>query len=210
MLTNEALRKVKLRAEKAQKMFASLYSFEGDLPPLKVYAKWPSKYRHHAGIYDGSIHLDANNQLIEFTLFHEMSHFIDGNVLLLPYRVKNRRILSYASTSTDINIYLALSGWRRAVNRSITIATLKLWLKNDKNKDIEHTRYLLKEEEIFARSLAQYSAMLSGRPEILGQLGCVQPRSTIDIYTNGQWARKDFEPIALKIEQLLKSEKMLK
>lgn len=74
-------------------------------------------------------------------------------------------------------------------------------------KDIADAEYYLEDQELFARSYAQYIATRSGNKTMLGQLD--EMRSAIDFRRDRQWDGNDFAPIATAFDTLF-SEKGLR
>jgi hypothetical protein len=68
--------------------------------------------------------------------------------------------------------------------------------------DPGYVQYLLRPEELFARSYAQFVAVSSRDIRLLAQVGRLQNRRGNEIGYNVQWEDDDFEPLAQALETL--------
>ena len=140
----------------------------------------------------------GNNK--EFTLAHEIGHFIDHRGI-----IKNGQFASADSAEFE--------GWRNAIAASEAIKTLvdmayhkgtvKGTDKKHYNLDRKYIRYLLQTKEIFARAYSQYIAIRSGDETLLNQLRYFQRKDEEAlVYYPEQWRDDDFNPIADAIDAL--------
>ncbi|MCW8830556.1 MAG: hypothetical protein OQK32_03440 [Gammaproteobacteria bacterium] len=134
----------------------------------------------------------------DFTLAHEIGHFIDQQGL--PGN-------GFSSVNSA-----ALAGWRKAVSESAAINQLKKVVAGPLSVEVDgitysvqkdYARYLLKTEEIWARSYSQYIAAKSENTLLRSQLSTLVDQSNhaiIDYAT--QWTSADFAPISDAIDKL--------
>jgi hypothetical protein len=120
----------------------------------------------------------------ELTTVHEAGHWLDDKAL------PGAGFSSVASP--------ALDDWRRAVQGSK--AYQHLVLKTGKYRD-----YLMKWEELWARSYAQYIAKRSDYTPLRLQVLKVREGKTPGHWPDSQWTEKDFEPISKSIDNLFRS-----
>jgi hypothetical protein len=70
--------------------------------------------------------------------------------------------------------------------------------------DRRHTDYLLKPEELWARSYAQYIAERSADSDMLAALDLLRPPALTGQLYSSQWETTDFAPVAAAIDTLFK------
>lgn len=130
-----------------------------------------------------SLTIDPNRSRWPLATVLEVGHFIDHRGIGAER--------SMASRSSRL-----LSGWRRAVRQSRAYRTLR--------DAFGAPPYLADEEELWARSYAQWIAARSGdqtlRTQVVQSRG---PDSSVPAYF-GQWDDDDFEPIAAEIALLFR------
>jgi len=136
----------------------------------------------------------------EFTLAHEIGHFIDHKGL--PG--------SYMSSE----YHPALEKWRKTVEASPEVQWIQQLYDGKSTVVVEgniyripkkHLSYLLRKREIWARSYAQWIAKKSGDTRLLDQLKDeINQDAKREIPLPGQWRDENFEPIAEAIEALFK------
>jgi hypothetical protein len=98
-----------------------------------------------------------------------------------------------------------MTEWKDAVKESHAFKSLDA-LAGVKEGEInpKYTSYLLRQEELWARSYAQWVAHRSQDSALLGDLNAMRdPRIDPD-YHHQQWTDHDFEPIAKSIDKLFK------
>ncbi|AWL12826.1 hypothetical protein HMF8227_02374 [Saliniradius amylolyticus] len=146
------------------------------------------------------IGLSSQGHHKELTLAHEIGHFID-------HRGVNKG-KGFASDADP-----RFEKWRQAIAGSDAIEQLvSLFYQSGKAKGKDggsylvpkkHLSYLLRTEEIWARSYAQYIAMRSGNSTLLAQLRKEQQKIKDGMVSiPRQWTDEDFEPIAKVIDEL--------
>jgi hypothetical protein len=139
----------------------------------------------------------------ELDVAHEIGHFLDQHGL---GRGK------YASRQLGG----ILTPWKQAVEESRAFRGLKS-LKDRETKVIdiyeemverpvnqESVDYLLRSQEFFARSYAQYIASSSGNSAMRRQVGQFATNKYRQMLYNEQWEDDDFEPIAQAFDQIFK------
>jgi hypothetical protein len=137
---------------------------------------------------------------IDFT--HEVGHFLDHQLI--------GSLGDYASRSGDA----VLSGWKTAVEataayqRLSDLAEMKRVRVAQPNGgyryvpvDRIYARYLLRPQELFARSYAQFIAVESGNTNLINELATLRKTREGAIRYPAQWADEDFAAIR---EQLLR------
>lgn len=175
---------------------------DGPLPtiPLKPgrSVAVPGKYRYtRQGVITTAKDILATpgSRHPEFTLAHEIGHFIDQQGLA-------GGILDEL-TSTDPNG--VLKPWLTAVMQTTPVKTLNTLRRGQKvpgvgRYPLDHIKYLLAPEELWARSYAQYVAVRSGNRTLLAQMEAERGRSALL-----QWPDDEFGPVADAIDTLFLS-----
>lgn len=146
------------------------------------------------------------NPHVELTTLHEIGHLLDYQGM--DHSVK------FASVNSPL---LAL--WRDAIKSSPPIQTLGHYLSPSISTvnevlangsvvkypvDKPYVEYLLKAEELWARSYSQFVAAKSGDPEILLQLNKERERPAGGINYEQYWTDPDFQPIMAEIESVFR------
>lgn len=146
------------------------------------------------------IAISGNSPSWEMSLLHEIGHFLDWSAL------------------GDNKFYYSIGGsklneWRRLVHESQTVIKLKYCLDNlylvpdpiKKEKvDLSNiARYFLQENELFARSYAQYIAERSEDPILKSELNSVLNGSPA--LSLSQWQSQEFTIIAAEFDRLFRS-----
>jgi hypothetical protein len=138
------------------------------------------------------------------TFLHEIGHFIDWMIL-----GEGRRFGSLGRP-------LQVGNWERAVGDSTAYLTLRAMLGEVTAHVLDSEgrpalvrlaadrvasiRQWLLPEELWARSYAQYVALLAGDPDILASLDSFRVRRSGEVYYPMQWTDEDFVPIARAID----------
>jgi hypothetical protein len=153
---------------------------------------------------DNQIKVSANGDHPELTFVHEIGHLLDDKGIGTQG--------NYASKFAAL-----FDKWRDAVDRSKSTQILQ---KLSKFKVIKMevdgkpcrlsihqntVEYLLRREEQFARSYAQYIALKSGNPVLLKQLEKLREEEKSVIYYPRQWDDDEFEPIADAIDEIFRN-----
>lgn len=148
--------------------------------------------------------LDPSRRQEELDIIHETGHLLDHQTV--------GEFLELASVNEHPN----LSEWKKAVEASRAVAGLKELLQQGSivvrtrkglrilNVNPAYVEYLLKPEELFARSYSQFVAVSSNDPVLLAQVGRQQNRKGNEIGYNILWDDEDFEPIAQAFESLFR------
>lgn len=156
------------------------------------------KYRYRRDNQPIAIHLASLGRHPAMTTAHEIGHFLDHKA------IGGGNGFETLNRSSEL-----LAEWRQAVERSKALEGLNKirWASSIEVEPGRRTgvdrgfvRYLLKPEEIFARSYAQYIATRSQNPRMLSELREAQKTAP---WYNVQWADDDFEPIAKAFDRLL-------
>lgn len=163
---------------------------DGALPSIPV---GDLRMAHALGVYAHTHAGDAvhvrlrSSRVLEFTLAHELGHFLDHQALGV------RGVFASAS-------HPDLDGWRAAVMGSQSVLRWTQERAAAIAAGDRYTRdfldYLLSPHELFARSYAQYITLRSGSSMLAGQLA---DPSMARLH----WADTDFEAIARAIDALL-------
>lgn len=142
------------------------------------------------------------------TMAHEVGHFLD------------QQWLGNADQEiTDTKQTPVINAWRSAVYQSRAYKGLQdykrlpagqkiTWIAEDGttrqlSPPYEWLDYTTKDNELFARSYAQYIATRSQNPTMLGEIDRLRD-PTKTPWHNAQWAEDDFEPIALAFDDIFK------
>lgn len=133
------------------------------------------------------ITLNGNGPWPKLSAAHEIGHFLDHQALGNPG--------DFASSS-----HLAMARWREAVVKSDAVKILrKQELNTSSPREKSYYKYMLRQDELWARSYAQYIATRSKDTGLREQLKSAQAES------GRQWTDEDFIPIAEAIDDLFKS-----
>lgn len=126
-------------------------------------------------------------------LLHEVGHFLDQQAL--------DGGISFFHASANAT---RLAAWRTAVRNTEAVHSLaRLQAQKRLTVDRRQLAYLLRIQEIWARSYAQYIALQSGDQELAQQLEALligQRRATIPVME--QWEMDDFAPVADAMDRL--------
>lgn len=134
------------------------------------------------------ININPSGHHKNLTLAHELGHYIDYFGL--------GENPGYSATSKTL-----MSAWKKAVYNSKAYINLKQELTQRQAAYLptSHHRYLLKHDELWARSYAQYIAEKSGNKNLLKDLQIVQNESI-----KSQWESDDFKEIMKAIDDIFK------
>ncbi len=165
-------------------------------------------FRHVAGgpALDIGVHPAARHAAL--TAVHEVGHFLDYAGLGAGGE--------FCSVSGD-----ALGAWRAAVRGSGAVQRLGQLLRFTADRPPEtraggdvvrypaehrYIEYLLQNEELWARSYAQFIAARSAHPLLGEQLDRLRVRPARRLYYGSQWDDVDFRPIQAEIEALFRGQ----
>ncbi len=143
---------------------------------------------------------------VELTTLHELGNFLDYQGL--------DHSVEFASVNSPL-----LAAWRDAIKNSPPIQALGHYLRPSVSTvqvilangsvveypiDKPYVEYLLKAEELWARSYLQFVAAKSGDPEILLQLNSERDHPVDGINYEQYWTDIDFQPIMAEIEKVFR------
>jgi len=180
---------------------------DGGLPriPIRRLAlsrKLHGHFRHRLGGPPLDIGVHPAARYPALTAVHEIGHFLDYSGL--------GEAGGFGSVAGDL-----LGPWRAAVRESAAVQRLgQLWRFTRSRAqetpaagdgvryavEQRYVEYLLQNEELWARSYAQFIAVRSGHPVLREQLGRLRQRPARRLYYGGQWDDADFLPIMAEIE----------
>jgi hypothetical protein len=116
----------------------------------------------------------------ELTLLHELGHLLDWSGIGTPG--------SFASDADPL-----LAGWRSQVVTSQAVKWIRsLSLIVTAAGVVQYLEGLLDTSELWARSYAQFVAIRSGDPTLLGYLDQIRMRRSDEVYISHQWDDPDF------------------
>lgn len=134
------------------------------------------------------------NDRLELTFAHEVGHFLEGAVI--PGSTFGVRKWAFDDVTQS---------WRAAIRSTSSFQRLRSIVEAGGTipgleEAPQFVSYLLQDQELWARSYAQYVAVRSHSETLLEQIHprCF-PQSAVPI----QWNREEFEPVAEVIETLL-------
>lgn len=171
---------------------------DGALPSIPVERSQSKKY---LGAYMYSARGDdarsirlASDLHPHMTLAHEIGHFID------------HKGLPGAGFSTQTG-RSELDAWRSAVQSSkafdeLTERYIDAVAGEPGAPSVRFMKYAMGEDELFARSYAQYVAVRSGDPEMLAELAA----SRTGKWAALQWDDEDFAPVAEAFDDLFRTQ----
>ena len=166
---------------------------------LKMEIEGVYRYEPRSGL-PRDIVIGTQCRFPEFAVIHEVGHYLDNQSLDLPGQ--------YASEHSPL-----LEPWRQAVLNSnavrilnsrsnvvsVGVLTNGSYVNFRLSANILH--YALRMRELFARSYAQYIALISQDRTLLDQLDAIRQRLFSRIYAL-QWEEDDFSVIAESFTQL--------
>lgn len=166
------------------------------LPSVRITAStrtWGSDgwYRFDRAGRPREIVLNPESTALELAVVHEIGHVLDHQVLGRPGGFASRRDP-------------ALLAWRSAVGASAACAEIRRDRRDREliGRAVDDCVYLLRFEEMWARSYAQYIAATSGDELIGRQVAAAQMQSVR--HRPQQWTAEDFAPILAAIDDLLR------
>jgi SPP1 gp7 family putative phage head morphogenesis protein len=179
---------------------------DGDLPEIPVNVT-SARNRHGAywsgrrgGLWQaGKITINRSGGHPEFTLAHEVGHFLDQQAI-----GERKGFASIADRRFE--------QFRQVAARSRAIQELENQYKTPSlttrsgvkfPTPRKHLLYLLSREEVWARAYAQYIALRSSNPAMKAGLKAIL-ESDHPSTAASQWTNDDFAPVAEAIEALLK------
>jgi hypothetical protein len=188
---------------------------DGELPVIPIEI---SNSRKMAGYYDKIRLSDGSDQSRgvriglsrytshpEFTLCHEIAHYISHNGWMSTESAAeewpNIEWEQWAFAVFKSNAFKDLSTMRKSGYHYVYQADGKSVEVNVSRSAIE---YLLNAEELWARSYAQYIATKSQYPLLCQQLNDERSLRVGAVYYPQQWTDKDFEPILESIDRILR------
>lgn len=143
-----------------------------------------------------AIEISKRGSNIELTFAHELGHFLESAAI--PGSTFGDRQWVFDDFTKK---------WQDVVRESPSVVTLQEMLDADAPMDEEfgvgrrYAEYLLRLEELWARSYAQYVATVSGNGVMLSQ---IQARRSPELLHRLQWDDGEFGPIASEFESLFK------
>ncbi len=115
------------------------------------------------------------------TLFHETGHWLDHLAVKNPELAGRDAVLAqyrFTTQATGRGFDPLLDEWRDATMNSPTVKVLGQWRNRGEGSPLgvaaDHIAYLLRSDEVWARSYAQYVALRSGDNEALAELRLMQ------------------------------------
>jgi len=130
------------------------------------------------------------------TLLHEVGHLLEK--LVIPGHREGRR---------DWDSDPATAEWIQTVRHSLTVKSLGRRFDDSREAKRQGQAnlyaYHLRNDELWARSYAQYVALRSGDQKFLDQARANQTKNDDGTYTELQWRDDDFTAIAAAIDHLL-------
>lgn len=184
---------------------------DGKLPiiPIKRLALsrgMHGRFQHVVGGQPIQIAVHYASSHAELTTVHEVGHFLD----YAGFGISGE----FSSVAGAV-----LDGWRSAVRNSSAVQRLgDLWrlpanavqeTQADGNVveykiEKQYIEYLLQNEELWARSYAQFITAKSAHPELQEQLSRLRDRPPHSLYYWEQWDDEDFLPISAEIEAVFR------
>lgn len=180
----------------------------GDLPTIPV-KRTTSKKKAGAYSYQMNgtpieIKISTQGTHKGLTTAHEIGHFIDHQAMNTAHAQRGR----FLSSSSDP----MMKGFKEATQNSQAIKRLvelrdgakvdytgKDGITRPYTADRRYARYLLREQEIWARAYAQYVAVRSNDTSLMNELAA--DLKGMGIYPR-QWSADEFEPIAKEIDKV--------
>lgn len=185
---------------------------DGALPKIPV-KQTTGTVRQGGFVWNGlsgrplEIRVSSKGDHPRMTTAHEIGHFIEHSGIPKPTGGPRNFALSpemqeWLKAVRASKAYGELRGLLSAGTTNITIR------KPDGSvigyvMDRKYVRYLLQENELWARSYAQYVALRGGDPIMMKELDADRDASH-GAYAHRQWAEDDFEPIARAIDAMFK------
>lgn len=185
---------------------------DGTLRPIPINQRkskttWGQyKYRQ---MRDRSIPVEININPTEgnhaaTTMAHEVGHYLDDQSLritqVLPTDKITPEIQAWRKTIADSEAVKTLQDWR-SKGHEITITDPNTGQERTGKVDATYIKYMLRHDELWARSYAQYIATRSGNPTMLAEISAIRSSP----YGVTQWADGDFVPIAEAIDEILRA-----
>jgi hypothetical protein len=146
------------------------------------------EYEYWRGGAASRIRIHENGTHPALTTAHELGHFVEGT--MIPGNGKNDRRFGTDPT---------LSEWLGTVRASRAHGELAALPRR------QYVNYLLSEQELWARSYAQWVATRSRDPQLLADLERINSQDKRGAAPPRQWTDEDFEPIAAAIDRLFTS-----
>ncbi|MDD3885371.1 MAG: phage minor head protein [Victivallaceae bacterium] len=148
----------------------------------------------------------------ELTMSHEFGHLIDHEFFGkgfhgLGTRQNHEELAPLMETIKNSG---CVRGIKNLIGRKFVLTT-KLdsggSFKSTKETDNKHARYLVTDEELFARAFAQYMASKSGDFQLVAQVEALRAGK---LYGLSQWSQKQFAPIKEEFDKLFAAKGWLK
>jgi len=133
---------------------------------------------------------------IGLSFLHEIGHFLEHKGIGLA---NFEMLAAFHRTAAKSQ---AVRELKRLARRQSTLVSLPNGLRMRYNMDNKYLRYLLTEEEIWARAYAQYIVVRSQDEVLLSELEARRKRRAGQLYYPRQWDEGDFQPLAREIEDL--------
>lgn len=193
----------KIKTQQALDLIDKVHGFDKAISPSHIDEMGFSTSKGTLGLYYPQTRaielLDGHTDAIS-TAIHEIGHFIDFTLGK-----------GYTATKRP-----ELKEWRDAIDNSQSVTKLWDMLTNPSKYEVDfgkagklkpdtpYTDYLLKNEELFARSYAQYILTKNGKYDVLDDM-----RQDI-MYDSKQWEDSDFKPIEAAFDKLFEGLKWKK
>lgn len=215
---------------------------DGDLDDIEILPiNRPSAKNLVAGKYvpgpSATLSLNVADNLKGTTMLHEIAHWIHDHALA-PRRDYATGLRLPYKPNEELDKFVGLDKIVEAFNRTASGQQLRDWEKKVKtakgkatidpiNKgkkvgikyslDAKHLEYLLRPEEIFARAFAQFIAMRSGDPQLIGEIYAYLKKpangwgglAADSLWYPTQWMPDDFAELDKLIEQILLENKWI-
>ncbi|MDQ2798767.1 MAG: hypothetical protein M3Y13_03885 [Armatimonadota bacterium] len=184
---------------------------DGQLPKIPIKRLALSRGMHGRFLYvtggeskEIAIHYASSHA--ELTAVHEIGHFLD----YAGFGIAGE----FSSAAEEL-----LEDWRSVVRNSRAVQRLGyLWRlssntvhETQSDGDVveykiekQYIEYLLQNEELWARSYAQFITAKSAHPKLQEQLSHLRDRPTRSLYYWEQWDDEDFLPIMAEIEAVFR------
>ena len=198
------------RFKEVFRVIGGVHSFP-DVPQIEIYTSKTEKYdgayhRDDRSKEPKAIEISKRGETHELTLVHEIGHFLE--MAAIPRDRPVQRQWAFDSTMARWRLIASTSSY--AVQLTEILSEFQLTANcRDSNPETakiasrkaDYVSYLRSDEELWARSYAQYVSVRSGNATLLEQVELGRsPRNPFPL----QWDPGDFEPIAVEIDGLLR------
>jgi len=195
--------------ESAMRALAAINKVHGDgkLPKIPVKGRKNlaplAQYEHKQNLITGEhfpsgITLRNVGPWQEMSMLHETGHFLDHAGIGGPSDFDTLKGTLTKSLMASIKKSKAVKELQKMLSTGIRMADgkeVRLMYYQ-----MQHVKYLLSEEEIFARAYSQYIAVKSKDPKLLSQLPTMRSATIFP----SQWQDEDFVPLVKEFDKLFK------